>query len=140
LNSREIAALLTTFSPEAILLDVVSELVPGELVVAEKTFDGGEWGIYQWLGDERVVPGALVIEALAQAGALALVALDENRGRIAICAGANQTRFRRRVRDGETVSLQCRIYDQRLSIAHAHAIARVDGDVAVQSELIFAIR
>lgn len=85
------------------------------------------------------MPGVIIIEALAQTGALAALSLPENKGRLALFAGIEKARFRRPVRPGETLDMTTRVTRQRGPIGEAQAIATVDGAVACQAVLRFAI-
>jgi 3-hydroxyacyl-[acyl-carrier-protein] dehydratase len=90
--------------------------------------------------DYAVMPGVLIVEALAQAGAVALLSLPENQGRIAFFAGIDKVRFKRQVRPGETLRLECRITRTRGPIGFGEAEASVDGELACAGELMFAIK
>jgi 3-hydroxyacyl-[acyl-carrier-protein] dehydratase len=87
-----------------------------------------------------VMPGVLIVEACAQVGAVALLALPENRGRIAFFAGIDKVRFKRQVRPGETLRMQCTITKRRGPIGFGEAKAYVGSELACAGELMFAIQ
>jgi len=87
-----------------------------------------------------VMPGVLIVEALAQCGAVALLSLPENQGRLAFFAGIDKVRFKRQVVPGDTLRLECTITKRRGPIGFGDARASVNGEPAVSGELMFAIR
>ncbi|MGL4345258.1 MAG: 3-hydroxyacyl-ACP dehydratase FabZ [Cellulosilyticaceae bacterium] len=86
-----------------------------------------------------VMPGVLIIEALAQVGAIALLSQEELKGKVAFFGGIKEAKFRQKVVPGDVLQLECRIIKQRGPIGIGEAIAKVDGKVAVKAELTFAI-
>ena len=86
-----------------------------------------------------VMPGVLIIEALAQVGAIALLSQDAYKGKVAFFGGIKEAKFKRKVEPGDTLKLECRIIKQRGPIGIGEAIATVDGQVAAKAELTFAI-
>lgn len=87
-----------------------------------------------------VMPGVLIVEALAQAGAVALLSLPENKGRLAFFAGIDKVRFKRQVVPGDILKLECHITRTRGPIGFGEATATVDGELAVSGELMFAVK
>lgn len=86
-----------------------------------------------------VMPGVLIIEALAQVGAIALLSQEELKGKIAYFGGIKEAKFRQKVVPGDVLKLECRIIKQRGPMGIGEAVATVDGNVAAKAELIFAI-
>lgn len=86
-----------------------------------------------------VMPGVLIIEALAQVGAIALLSQEEMKGKVAFFGGIKQAKFKRKVVPGDTLELSCEIIKQRGPIGIGKAIATVEGEVACTAELTFAI-
>ncbi len=86
-----------------------------------------------------VMPGVLIIEALAQVGAIALLSQEEHKGKIAFFGGIKEAKFKQKVVPGDTLKLECKIIKQRGPIGIGEAIATVDGKVVVKAELTFAI-
>ena len=86
-----------------------------------------------------VMPGVLIIEALAQVGAIALLSQEEMKGKVAFFGGIKEAKFKRKVVPGDTLELSCEIIKQRGPIGIGKAIATVDGEVTCVAELMFAI-
>ena len=85
------------------------------------------------------MPGVLIIEALAQTGAVAILSQEENKGKIAYFAGINQAKFKKKVFPGDILTLETEIIKQKGPIGVGKATAYVDGKLAVSAELVFAI-
>ena len=123
--------------PPMLLLDEVLELEPGRRVVAQKTVR--EEDCKGHFPGNPIMPGVLIVEALAQAGAVAVLSEEENRGKLALFAGIDDVRFKRVVRPGETLRLECDVETVRGPIGRGRARATVDGELAVRGTLIFAV-
>ncbi len=89
--------------------------------------------------NQPVMPGVLILEALAQVGALAILSQEAYQGKVAFLGGINEAKFRKQVVPGDTLELTCRIIKQRGPVGVGEAIAKVDGKVAVRAVLTFAI-
>ena len=85
------------------------------------------------------MPGVLIIEALAQTGAVCILSLEENKGKIAYFAGINKARFKAKVKPGDVLTLEVEIIKSRANIGIGKAIAKIGDKVAVEAELMFAI-
>ena len=136
LGRAEIEAILPHREP-FLLLDEVLELEPGARVVARKRV-GEELCAGHFPGNP-IMPGVLMVEALAQAGAVAVLGLEQNRGKLALFAGIDDVRFKRLVRPGDELTLTCEIETVRGPIGKGKARATVDGDLAVRGTLTFAV-
>ena len=88
---------------------------------------------------QHVMPGVLVIEALAQVGAVAILAGEENKGKIVFFGGIKNARFKRQIVPGDVIEMECELTDQRGPVGHGKAVAKVEGRIAVVAELTFAI-
>ena len=122
-----------------LLLDEVVELVPGERVAATYRVPEDGWWFAGHFPERAVMPGVLIVEAMAQTGAVAVLAEEENRGRIAFFAGIDDCRFKRVVSPGETLSLMCEIDQIRGPIGRGKATAHVDDALAARGTLTFAV-
>ena len=122
-----------------LLIDEVVELEPGERVVARKRVREDEWYLRGHFPGRPVMPGVLIVEAMAQTGAVAVLAEEENRGRIALFAGIDDTRFKRMVEPGDELELECTLEQVRGPIGKGRARATVDGQVAARGTLTFAV-
>jgi 3-hydroxyacyl-[acyl-carrier-protein] dehydratase len=122
-----------------LLIDEVVELEPGERVVARKRVREDEWYLRGHFPGRPVMPGVLIVEAMAQTGAVAVLAEEENRGRIALFAGIDDTRFKRIVEPGDELELECMLEQVRGPIGKGKARATVDGQLAARATLTFAV-
>src|SRR5207247_4232134 len=105
LGREEIEAILPHREP-FLLIDEVVELEPGERVVARKRVRPDEWYLAGHFPGRPVMPGVLIVEAMAQTGAVAVLSQEENRGRLALCAGVDDGRFKRIVEPGDVLELE----------------------------------
>jgi len=122
-----------------LLLDEVVELVPGERAAATYRVPEDGWWFAGHFPERPVMPGVLIVEAMAQTGAVAVLAEEENRGRIAFFAGIDDCRFKRVVSPGETLSLVCEIDQVRGPIGRGKATAHVGSELAARGTLTFAV-
>ena len=85
------------------------------------------------------MPGVLIVEALAQTGAVAILSLEANKGKVAYFGGMNNVKFKKKVVPGDKLRLECEIIKQKGPVGIGKAVATVDGTVAVTAELTFAV-
>ena len=138
LNSNEIASLLPHRYPFA-LVDRIVDDEPGQWAKGIKCVSVNEQFFCGHFPQEHVMPGVLILEAMAQVGCVALMALPENRGRIALFGGVKNARFRRKVIPGDVLEMECTLTGFRGGIGFGKASATVDGETAATAELIFAL-
>ena len=120
-----------------LLIDEVVELEEGKRVVARKTVTEADCAGH--FPGNPIMPGVKMVEALAQAGAVAVLSEGDNRGRLALFAGIDAVRFKRIVRPGEELTLECTLESVRGPIGRGKARATVDGELAVRGTLTFAV-
>ena len=135
---EEIEAILPHREP-FLLLDEVSELEPGRRVVARREVRAGDWWFPGHFPQRPVMPGVLIVEAMAQAGAVAVLVEEENRGRIALFAGIDDCRFKRIVEPGDVLTLTCELETVRGPIGRGRATAHVGDELAARATLTFAV-
>lgn len=123
-----------------LLVDRAEDVVPGESAVGFLDVTDEAFWVPGHFPGYAVMPGVLIVEALAQVGAIALLSLPENQGRIALFAGIDKVRFKRQVRPGDTLRLECAITKRRGPIGFGTARATVNGELACSGELMFAIQ
>jgi len=123
-----------------LLIDEVLELEPGSRVRARKRVQPDEWYLSGHFPGHPVMPGVLLVEAMAQTGAVAVLASDDNRGKLALFAGIDDCRFKRIVEPGDELELTCDLDRVRGPIGRGRATATVDGDLAARGTLTFAVQ
>ncbi|MDE5803526.1 MAG: 3-hydroxyacyl-ACP dehydratase FabZ [Lachnospiraceae bacterium] len=138
LSTKEIMEIIPHRQP-FMLLDTVEELTPGIRAVAKKCVSYNEPYFKGHFPQEPVMPGVLIIEALAQTGAVAALSLTENKGKTAYFAGINAAKFKGKVVPGDVLMLETEIIRQKGPIGVAKAIATVDGKIVAQAEITFAM-
>lgn len=138
LNSNQIAEILPHRYPFA-LVDKITDYEQGKWAKGMKCVSVSEPWFTGHFPKQHVMPGVLLLEALAQVGAIAVLSEPENKGKIALFGGVKNCRFKRQVIPGDTVELECVLIKRRGPVGIGQAIARVEGKVAVTAELTFAI-
>jgi 3-hydroxyacyl-[acyl-carrier-protein] dehydratase len=138
LSKAEIEALIPHRDP-FLLLDEVVALEPGEKVVARKLVRDDEWYLAGHFPGNPIMPGVLVVEALAQAGVVAVLSEDENRGKLVLFGGIDDLRFKRVVRPGDSLELTCEVERVRGPVGKGKVRATVDGELAARGTLTFAV-
>ena len=138
LNSNEIAQIIPHRYPFAL----VDKIVDGEVgkwargikcVTVNEPFFQGHFPQY------HVMPGVLIVEAMAQVGGVALLSMPENKGKLALFGGIKNARFRRQVTPGDVLEIECTLTKQKGPVGIGEAKATVDGQVAATAELTFAL-
>lgn len=122
-----------------LLVDVIDELEPGVRAVGRKNVTYNEPFFAGHFPGEPVMPGVLQIEALAQVGAVAILSLDEFKGKTVYFGGINSAKFKKKVVPGDVLTLECEIIKRKGPVGVGRATATVDGKVAVAAELTFMI-
>jgi 3-hydroxyacyl-[acyl-carrier-protein] dehydratase len=122
-----------------LLIDEVLELEPGRRVVAQRLLREDDWWFAGHFPDRPVMPGVLTVEAMAQAGAVAVLVEEEHRGKLAFFAGIDSCKFKRVVEPGETLRLECEIVQSRGPIGRGKATAHVGDELAASAMLTFFV-
>ncbi len=138
LGRREIEQIIPHRDP-FLLLDEVTVIEPGVRVVARKRVREDEWYLRGHFPGRPIMPGVLMVEAMAQTGAVAVLADEANRGKLALFAGIDDVRFKRIVEPGDELELRCDLERVRGPIGRGRASARVDGELAARGTLTFAV-
>ena len=122
-----------------LLIDYVEEMVPGERATGYKCVTYDESFFRGHFPQEPVMPGVLIIEALAQVGAVAILSMEENKGKTAYFGGIDKAKFKKKVVPGDKLKLECEIIKRRGPVGIGKAVATVDGKIAASAELTFMI-
>ena len=125
--------------PPFLMIDRVEECKPGESAVAYKNVCINEWYFQGHFPNNPIMPGVLITEALAQTGAVAILSLEENKGKNALFGGIDKLRFKQVVVPGDVLKLEVKIIKRKGPIGVGEATATVNGKVAVKGELTFAL-
>ncbi|WP_199616806.1 3-hydroxyacyl-ACP dehydratase FabZ [Paenibacillus alkalitolerans] len=126
--------------PPFLLVDRILELESGVRAVGIKNVTMNEPHFVGHFPEFPVMPGVLMIEALAQVGAAAILSVEENKGKLAFFAGIDNARFRGQVVPGDTLRLEVNITRMKGPIGKGSAVASVEGKVVAEAELMFAIQ
>ncbi len=122
-----------------LLVDRITDCIPGEKADGIKCVSVNEAQFCGHFPGHPVMPGVLLIEALAQVGAVALLTLPEYQGKLVLFGGIKNARFKQQVTPGDVVNLHCTLTQRRGPVGFGKAEARVNGKLAVQAELSFVI-
>lgn len=123
-----------------LLVDQVQEIEEGKKVTAIKNVTANEPFFSGHFPDYPVMPGVLILEALAQTGAIAVLNMEENKGKIGFLAGVDKCRFKRQVKPGDQLQLVVEIIRMKGPVGKGKGVATVNGEVACEAEITFAIK
>ncbi|MFC4661387.1 3-hydroxyacyl-ACP dehydratase FabZ [Oceanobacillus aidingensis] len=123
-----------------LLVDQVKDIEEGKKVIAIKNVTANEPFFPGHFPDYPVMPGVLILEALAQTGAIAVLGIEENKGKIGFLAGVDKCRFKRQVKPGDQLELVVEIIRMKGPIGKGKGVATVNGEVACEAEITFAIK
>lgn len=138
LNKSEIEKIIPQRDP-FLMIDEVEQYVPGESCVAYKNVRLEEPYFKGHFPSNPIMPGVLIVESLAQAGAVAILSMEENKGKNAIFGGIDKIKFKKMVVPGDRLKLEVNIIKRKGPIGVGEALATVDGKVAAKGELTFAV-
>ncbi|SET25332.1 3-hydroxyacyl-[acyl-carrier-protein] dehydratase [Salinibacillus kushneri] len=122
-----------------LLVDKIEEVEPGEKAVGIKNVSANEPFFQGHFPDYPVMPGVLIVEAMAQVGATSILQKEENQGKIGFLAGIDKCRFKRQVKPGDVLRLEVDITRIKGPIGKGKGYATVNGEVACEAEITFAI-
>lgn len=138
LNSIDIQNIIPHRYP-FLLVDKILEIEYGKRAVGIKNVTVNEPFFQGHFPGNPIMPGVLIVEAMAQVGAVAILGMKEHEGKLALFTGINNLRFRRQVIPGDTLKMEVEMLNFKRGIGKAKAEAYVDQDLAVSGELMFAI-
>lgn len=138
LNKEEIKKIIPQRDP-FFMIDEVEEYVPGESAIAYKHVDENEYYFKGHFPGNPIMPGVLIVESLAQTGAVAILSMKENQGKNALFGGIDKLRFKKTVVPGDTLKLEVKIIKRKGPIGIGEAIATVNDKIVAKGELTFAV-
>ena len=138
LSVEEIQRIIPHRSP-FLLIDRVLELEAGRRIVAQKNVSTNEWFFQGHFPERPIMPGVLIVEALAQAGAVLLLSEEDNKDKLPLFAGIDGCRFRAQVRPGDVLRLEVELVSRRGPIGKGRARAFIGDQLAAEAELLFAL-
>ena len=138
LNSNQIQEIIPHRYP-FLLVDRITDFEPGKWAKGIKCVSVNELQFCGHFPQEHVMPGVLILEAMAQVGGVALLSLPENRGKIALFGGVKHARFKRKVIPGDVLEMECELKQRRGPVGIGTCRAAVNGEEACTAELSFAV-
>lgn len=138
LNKDDIEKIIPQRDP-FLMIDEVEEYLPGEYCIAYKNVDIKDIYMKGHFPGNPIMPGVLIVEALAQAGAVSILSAEENKGKNVLFAGINKMKFKKMVLPGDKLKLEVKIIKKKGTIGIGEALATVDNNIVAKGELMFAI-
>ncbi|MDO4975087.1 MAG: 3-hydroxyacyl-ACP dehydratase FabZ [Alphaproteobacteria bacterium] len=138
LDKEEIKKIIPQREP-FLMIDEVESFTPGESATAYKYINEEEWYFKGHFPGNPIMPGVLIAESLAQTGAVAILSVEENKGKNALFGGIDKMKFKKQVIPGDTLKLEVKIIKRKGPIGVGEAIATVEGKTVARGELTFAI-
>lgn len=138
LNKEQIKEIIPQREP-FLMIDEVETYIPGESAVAYKKVDKKEWYFQGHFPGNPIMPGVLIAESLAQTGAVAILSMEENKGKNALFGGIDKMKFKKMVVPGDILKLEVKIIKRKGPIGIGEAFASVNEKVVAKGELTFAV-
>lgn len=138
LNAQDIMNILPHRYP-FLLVDRIENIEEGKKAVGIKNVSANEPFFQGHFPGNPIMPGVLIVEAMAQVGGVAILSMSENRGKLAVFAGIDKVRFRKQVVPGDVLRMEVEIINVKRNIGKGRACATVDGKIVCEGELMFAI-
>ena len=138
LSKEEIKQIIPQREP-FLMIDEVEEYIPGEIATAYKYVKEDEWYFKGHFPGNPIMPGVLIVESLAQTGAVSILSLPENKNKNALFGGIDKMKFKKQVVPGDKLKLEVKIIKKKGPIGIGEGIATVDGKIAAKGEFTFAV-
>ncbi len=123
-----------------LLVDKVVDIIDDKKIIAIKCVSQNEPFFQGHFPQEPIMPGVLQLEAIAQAGAIAILRKEENKGKLAIFAGANNVKWKRMIKPGDVLEIEVELTRQKGPFGFANGLIKVEGELACQAEISFVIQ
>ncbi|MCL4416374.1 MAG: 3-hydroxyacyl-ACP dehydratase FabZ [Actinobacteria bacterium] len=138
LNKKEIEQILPHRDP-FLFVDEITELIPGEYAKGIKYVKEDEYYFKGHFPGNPIMPGVIIIETIAQVGAVMMLTLEKFKGKIVLFAGVDKVRFKKIVKPGDALNIEVRIANLKLNIGKGIGIAKVKDELACSAELMFSV-
>ena len=138
LNKKEIKEIIPQREP-FLMIDEVESFEPGQSAVAYKNVNKEEYYFKGHFPGNPIMPGVLMVEALAQTGAVAILSMEENKGKNALFGGIDKLKFKKQVVPGDRLKLEVKIIKRKGPIGVGEGIATVNGNLVAKGEFTFAV-
>lgn len=138
LSKEEIKQIIPQREP-FLMIDEVEKYIPGEMATAYKYVKEDEWYFKGHFPGNPIMPGVLIVESLAQTGAVSILSLPENKNKNALFGGIDKMKFKKQVVPGDKLKLEVKIIKKKGPIGIGEGIATVDGKIAAKGEFTFAV-
>ena len=138
LGIKEIEKIIPQRSP-FLMIDKVEEYIPGNSAIAYKNVNINKWYFQGHFPGNPIMPGVLITEALAQTGAVAILSMEENKGKNSLFGGIDKMKFKKIVVPGDILKLEVKIIKKKGPIGVGEAVATVEGKIVAKGELTFAV-
>jgi len=138
LEIKEIEKIIPQRAP-FLMIDKVEECIPGKSAIAYKNVNINEWYFQGHFPGNPIMPGVLITEALAQTGAVAILSMEENKGKNALFGGIDKMKFKKIVIPGDVLKLEVKIIKKKGPIGVGEAVATVNEKIVAKGELTFAV-
>ena len=138
LNKEKIKEIIPQREP-FLMIDEIEEYIPGNMAIAYKNVCIDEWYFKGHFPENPIMPGVLIVESLAQTGAVAILSLEENKGRNALFGGIDKMKFKKTVVPGDRLKLEVKIIKKKGPIGVGEAVATCEGKIVARGELTFAV-
>ncbi len=138
LNKEEIKKIIPHREP-FLFIDEVKEVIPGKYVSAVKKVSADEYYFKGHFPCNPVMPGVILVETMAQAGAVSILLMEEHKGKLVLFAGIDKVRFKKIIKPDDMLEIELKIISMKRNVGKAAAIAKTEGETACTAELLFFI-
>jgi 3-hydroxyacyl-[acyl-carrier-protein] dehydratase len=138
LNKKEIEQIIPHRTP-FLFIDEITDYIPGEYAKGIKYVDKDEYYFKGHFPGNPIMPGVIIVETLAQVGAIIMLTLEKFKGKLVLFAGIDKVRFKKVVKPGDILNLEVKVLNVKLNVGKGIGIATVNGELACSAEILFSI-